>query len=194
MWDMEEKDKNKSSPIDICKESKYTFPNSTSLGNNINLQAFYQYTTANANQSPLSAKLDEILTDDEKDTLWKQMLIIAKINENKFIFNPRLRNKICDIRTLGLSDTTLVCDSVKGFIHQNDPSKNEKRSQHKLDALLKRMRDAFAHGRIAISGEYLILEDKKNELTARIIVTTDVLEQWMNIINKKIKEKQDEKE
>ena len=75
-----------------------------------------------------------------------------------------------------MSDNTLNCNKVKGFVRKD-------KETHELDEVLNRIRNSFAHGRIAKSGEYLIFEDKKNELTARIVLTFDVLEKWMNIIN-----------
>lgn len=168
--------------VDISKESDYCLPSQTPLAGNISIQPFFQYIAANTSDSPLSARLDEILTDADKDDVWQKMLDAVGADDNDFVFNSILRNKIQDIQALGLSDTTLVCDKVKGFIHQNAPDKNGNNSQHKLDAFLKRVRDAFAHGRVAAFGEYLIFEDKVKQLTGRIIVTVDVLEKWMKIL------------
>lgn len=174
--------------VDISKGSTYILPNQTPLANNVEIQPFFQYVAANTSDSPLSAKLDEILTDDEKDDVWSKMLAVSGSDENDFVFASILRNRIQDIQALKLSDTTLACDKVKGFVHQNPPAKNGNRSQHKLDALLKRMRDAFAHGRIASVNDYLILEDKREQLTGRIIITVDVLEEWIKILEGRIGE------
>ena len=139
---------------------------------------FYQYRTANARDSPLSLQLDNELSDAQKDELFMKLLDVANANETDFIFSSILRNKIKEIRQLGLSDTTLNCDRVKGFFHQNNPNKREDRSQLRIDALFKHIRNSFAHGRVCFFDDFLILEDKANELTARLIITVDILRQW----------------
>lgn len=165
-------------PIDINKDSLYINPLDTPLANDISVQFFFQYVAANSSDSPLSARLNEILSSEEKDELWKSLLLLAGATEEQFLFSSILRNKIEEIRKMQLSDTTLVCDRTKGFMHQKSPPKDGKITEHYVDALFKRMRDAFAHGRIAYNGEFFILEDKKNELTARIVISLDVLRQW----------------
>lgn len=169
-------------PIDISKESLYINPLDTPLAEDISIQFFFQYVAANTADSPLSAHLDENLSTTEKDDLWKSLLRLAGASEEDFLFNSILRNKIEDIRKMNLSDTTLICDRIKGFIHQNNPPKEGKEAGHRIDALFKRMRDAFAHGRISYEGGFFILEDKKKQLTARIVITFDVLKQWKEYI------------
>ena len=143
------------------------------------------YKLANTDDSPHSLKIDKELSIDQKDKLWERLLESASAMDEDFIFEPILRNKIVRIRELKLSDTTLLCDKVKGFL-QHKTSKTES-NPHKIDTLFKRIRDSFAHGRIAQCNEYLILEDKKNELTGRIIITTSILLDWAKIIDDFIK-------
>lgn len=176
----------KNTVVDIDKDSNYLKPSSIFNEENLTvLQEFYQYRTANEKDSPLSLKIDTILSDSEKDDLWNKLLLSAKVDDSKFIFSSLLRNKISDIQNLELSDTTLKCDGIKGFVHINNPPKDPIKSgpaQHKIDTLFKRIRNAFAHGRIAQKDGYIIFEDKLKQMTARIVLTDDVLKNWKNEI------------
>ncbi len=174
---------NNTQPVDISQESNYVLPKSIHGLENGELQAYYQYYFANESDSPLSVKVDSILSDAEKDILLNQMFVAINATSNDFIFNSILRNKINDIRSLGLSDTTLTADRIKGFFHIKNSN------QHKLDSMLKRIRDSFAHGRIAFDGTYLILEDKTNELTGRLVITIEALELWKSEIIKMMQTK-----
>lgn len=165
--------------IDISIESVYSsvFERFSSC-DILDLVDFYQYKTANTKGSPLSLQLDIELSDDQKEELFIKLLDVANADENDFIFSPILRNQIKEIRQLELSDTTLNCDRVKGFFNQSKHKKREGRLQLKIDALFKHIRNSFAHGRICFSNDFLIFEDKVNELTARLIITVDILKQW----------------
>lgn len=169
-------------PIDISLESSYVFPLDTPLSEDISIQFFFQYGTVNAETSPLSVRLDKVLSSVEKDELWNLMLESADATSERFVFDSILRNRISLIRSLGLSDTTLVCDHTKGFVHVPQ-------GMHRLDALFKRMRNAFAHGRIGYSDGFFILEDKLNTITGRIIISFDGLKQWKQNIKNYIEEK-----
>ena len=147
--------------IDIIKDSQYINPLDTPLAEDISIQFFFQYITANATDSPLSACLDKVLSSTEKEDLWESLLRIAGASEDDFLFNSLLRNKIEDIRKMKLSDTTVVCDRVKGFMYIKNRSKEKEIMEYHVDALFKRMRDAFAHGRVSYNGDFFILEDKK---------------------------------
>ena len=107
----------------------------------------------------------------------------ANLDESKLVFSPILRNNIEEIRKLELSDNTLNCNCVKGFFQIN-----KKSNQHKLDCMFKRIRDSFAHGRIGAVDDYLILEDKTNELTGRFVVTKDILILWMEVVQLYVKD------
>lgn len=176
------KGKKQEKPVDISIDSPYINPLETPLAEDISIQFFFQYVTANSSDSPLSAHLDEVLSSQEKDELWNAILHIAGASEEDFLFNSILRNKIEDIRRMKLSDTTIACDRVKGFMYLKNPPKDGKNAEHRIDALFKRVRDAFAHGRVSYNGEFFILEDKKNELTDRIVITLDTLKQWKEYI------------
>lgn len=162
--------------IDIFAESAYS--SVFTHHDIVDLVDFYQYKTANSKDSPLSFRLDSILSDMQKDELFRNLLDVANADENDFIFNSILRNKIEEIRRLGLSDNTLLYDKVKGFFHQNNQNTNGGRSQLKIDSLFKHLRNSFAHGRICFANDFLIFEDKTKELTARLIITVDILKQW----------------
>lgn len=177
-----EENENKDIEIDIKKDSLYASPIILFSGEKSKLQHFFQYLTVEQKMSPLSMGIQEKMDGEEKDLLWQSLLEAAETTEENFIFAPLLRNKIKEIRELQLSDNTLNCDKIKGFVRKN-------KETHELDEVLNRLRNSFAHGRIAKSGEYLIFEDKRKELTARIVLTFDVLEKWMNIINAFIEER-----
>ena len=175
--------KKESIPVDISRDSSYIslyekYANNSKM---VLMCNFFQYYSANKSDSPISMELDTLLTDEQKDELFSKLIDVAKIKKDDIIFNSILRNKIKEIREMELSDETLNCDRIKGFIHQNNPPKNG-RAQHEIDALFKRIRDAFAHGRTAFNGEFLILEDKSKQLTGRLIITEHVLLEWKKTI------------
>lgn len=167
-----------STDIDISTDCNYTSLFETDFDVKIvkDLFTFYLYKIANSSDSPLSMRLDVILDNSQKDLLFNKLLIDANISDNDILFSNFLRNEIKTIKAMELSDTTLKCDRVKGFFHQNLSKKNN--AQHKLDAMFKHIRDSFAHGRIALATPFLILEDKRNELTGRFVVTIDILQKW----------------
>ena len=169
---------NKDTSIDISRESYYTSLFQSNFDVNVvhSLFEFYLYKMASSVDSPLSLKLDDSLSCEQKDFLFNQLLIDADINEADILFSQILRNEIKTIRIMGLSDTTLRCDRIKGFFHQKRSKDNK--VQHKLDSMFNHIRNSFAHGRISITSEFLILEDKYNELTSRFVVTFDVLQKW----------------
>jgi len=169
--------------IDISKDSPYLSIFQTSFEDTPKLVEFYLYRVAEAKDSPLSFKLDVVLNETQKDELFSLLLSKANVDEGKFVFSPILRNDIEEIRKLELSDNTLNCNSVKGFFQIN-----KKTNQHKLDCMFKRIRDSFAHGRIGVVDDYLILEDKTNELTGRFVVTKDILLLWMEVVRIYIKD------
>lgn len=178
---MDEKD----FPIDISTDSSYTSIFQADIDSDmiLMLSDFYQYKIANSKDSPLSLKIDSVLSDNQKDELFKKLLNSAGISDSDIIFNSILRNKINDIRKMELSDNTLKCDRIKGFFHQKNKSK-EGTSQHKIDSMFKHIRDSFAHGRISFEGLFLVLEDKVKELTSRLVITIDVLCRWKILIEK----------
>ena len=168
---------------DICKDSPYSSPIQIFSEDWTDVHEFFQYYAANSDDSPLSLKMDIEFTETQKDELWKQMLISISAADADFLSDSMLRNRIVDIQGMKLSDTTLVCDRNKGFYHMGRASKSRNKT-HKTYWFFKRVRDAFAHGRIAMCNDYLILEDKANELTGRIVITKDALRTWMNAIIK----------
>lgn len=176
--------------VDISKESNYcSILLQCKLDNDlVEICDFFQYRTANEHDCPLSFKIDSIFTDAQKDELYNMLLDAADIYKEDFLFNSLLRNRIKDIRMLELSDSTLKCDRIKGFFHQNNPSKNG-RSQHQIDSVFKHIRNAFAHGRICFNNEYIIMEDKQNELTARLIISLSALRKWKQTIEEYVKER-----
>ena len=78
---------NNTQPVDISQESNYVLPKSIQGLENGELQAYYQYYFANESDSPLSVKVDSILSDAEKDTLLTQMFVAINASPNDFIFN-----------------------------------------------------------------------------------------------------------
>ena len=168
---------------DISKDSNYTslFESNVDDETIKILFDFYLYKIANGSDSPLSMRIDILLSDEQKDLLFNQLLVDANINKDDILFSSFLVHEIKTIRIMELSDTTLRCDRIKGFFHQ---TANGRTSQHKLDSMFKHIRNSFAHGRISTTSAFLILEDKRNTLTSRFIVTLDVLQKWKDRIEK----------
>lgn len=169
---------------DIIKESNYEsafefLPKETLY----KLFEFYLYKIANSSDSPLSLQIDKKLNNIQKNNFLQKIFDECDIKRENFISEVFLKNNIKDIHDLGLSDKNFVCDKIKGFIQT--PKNTEF-----IDSLFKRIRDSFAHGRIARSpdNKYLILEDKTNQLTGRIVINTDILLKWILIITKYIED------
>lgn len=151
--------------------------------NMMRLVDFYQYKSANSDDSQLSLNIDSKLSASEKDELFSQMLSATYANTDDFIFAKPLHNEINRIRSIGLSDTTLCADRIKGMFSCS-------KETHKLDSCLHHIRDSFAHGRIAFLDNYIIMEDKaKVELTGRLVMTTKALFSWKDIILNYLQEK-----
>lgn len=169
------------SPIDISKDSDYVLPKSIEKLENSDLQSYFQYYFARSDISPLSLDIENKLSDSEKDLLYDILIKRIGASSNDFIFGSPLRSRINDIRKLELSDSTLKIDKTKGFFHvyYNPQSRI---SESKIDSMLKHIRNSFAHGRIAFISDHLIIEDKKNEFSGRLVITIDDLEIWKNEI------------
>ena len=110
----------KTQPIDISQDSNYVLPKSIHGLENGELQAYYQYYFANENDSPLSIKIDTILSDSEKDTLFNTLCGIISLSTSKLLFNQILHNPVpySTIQSLKLNDKNLTIDEIKGFFHK----------------------------------------------------------------------------
>lgn len=51
-----------------------------------------------------------------------------------------------------------------------------------FDCIIKHIRNSLAHGRVTDAGKYAILEDKKNNLTMRLVIEPGVLLDWADEI------------
>lgn len=174
----------KSKSIDISQDSNYVLPKSIQGLDNGELQAYYQYYFANEKDSPLSIKIDTLLTDSEKNILLNSLYGVIALSNTKLLFNSILHNPApyATIQSLKLNDNNFVVDEIKGFFHK-------KNTEHELDCILRHTRNSFAHGRVAFENNYIILEDKVNQLTARFVVTIEMLEKWKNEILQYMKSK-----
>ena len=162
----------------IITDSEYTIPfDIWDRDSACALFEFYLYNMANEKDSPLSYKLDTSLSDEQKSELLTRLLNSEGADESSFICGRFLNNKLEEIVKLQLSDQSLNCDRVKGFLQSPDESLS-------IDILMKRIRDSFAHGRIARSKDeaFLILEDRTKQLTGRIVLHNDTLMKWRDII------------
>ena len=171
-------------PIDISAESAYSSVYERYKANPelIDLCQFFQYKTANDADSPLSLKLDLRLSDDQKDSLMQRLLDSANAPNCDFLFESSfLKHRIDEIRKLEISDKTLVCDRTKGFFLKKKKL-SDGRNSHNFDDLFRHIRNSFAHGRICFNADFLVFEDKVNELTARFVTTIQVLTSWKEII------------
>lgn len=138
---------------------------------------FYLYNMATVDISPLSYDLQHKLNGVQKQELLKRMLDAVNCTTSDFICGKFLNNKLKDIVKHKLDDVSFTCDRVKGFVQSPDDS-------FSFDILMKRIRNSFAHGRIArsINHEYLILEDRTNQITARLVLKNNTLMLWRDII------------
>lgn len=148
------------------------------------IQSFYQYRMVDPSMSVLSNGLSKKLSVTEKDRLWGRLLSAADISDKNFIFGPLLWSWEKEIVALQLSDSTLTCDQVKGVIKWESSLIEFGDKIHKLDLLFLRIRNAFAHGRIAAIDGFLVFEDRDDlqQLNARIVLNEKVLLSWMKII------------
>lgn len=162
----------------ICTDSSYIIPFELWDGDTAcMLFEFYLYNMADSKDSPLSYGLNTLLTETQKTELLEQLLNAVDADVTSFVCAKFLNNKMADIISLELSDQTLTCNKVKGFLQSSSDS-------FTFDILMKRIRDSFAHGRIARSKDqaFLIFEDKTNQLTGRIILKNNTLVKWRDII------------
>lgn len=179
-------DEIKEKAVDISKDSTYVsiFRIVEDKALIARLFEFYLYSLANTSDSPLSYGASDSLSNEQKDSLLKKLFDSISVSESDMLFDPILRNKIKDIRKMNLSDTTLQCDRIKGFFHiSSSKSKAGTTKQHKFDSLFKHIRNSFAHGRIAPCRDYMILEDKVNEMTGRLVISIEALDEWISIIS-----------
>lgn len=177
-------DEIKEKAVDISKDSTYVsiFQIVEDKALIARLFEFYLYSLANTSDSPLSYGANDSLSNEQKDSLLKKIFDSISVSESDMLFDSILRNRIEVIREMNLSDSTLQCDRIKGFLHI--VSGNKKRpNQHKFDCLFKHIRNSFAHGRIAPCGDYIILEDKVNEMTGRLVISIEALDKWISIID-----------
>jgi hypothetical protein len=139
---------------------------------------FYLHRGAISTDSPLSLRLDTSLDDTNRELLYNDLLKTAGIDSSNFIFGPDLtkgKRKLAII-TQKLDDINFICDGVKGFFNGDKLTQN-------VCCLFKRIRNSLAHGRIAVNGKFLILEDKgTSHLTARLVITKEILLKWITIV------------
>lgn len=155
------------------------------------LQPFFQYHFPPKHLSPQSWGLQETLTDTQKDDLYNRMLTAVGMTDQDIVFTSPLaqdmKKNLPAIQALQLTDSTFLCDRRKGFSTINNATKNRV-AEHKLTALSRRLRDSFAHGRIGIFGDYLLLEDQSEKkdgtisITGRIVLKKDDLRIWKDTI------------
>ena len=138
---------------------------------------FYLYNMADSKDSPLSFGLNNLLNEAQKKELLEQLLNAVDADVTSFVCAKFLNNKMGEIISLELSDQTLTCNRVKGFLQSSNDC-------FTFDVLMKRIRDSFAHGRVARSKDqaFLIFEDKTNQLTGRIVLQNNTLVKWRDII------------
>lgn len=156
------------------------------------LQPFFQYQFSTKRLSPQSWGLQESLTDTQKDDLYNRMLTAVGMTCSDVLFSHSLGLKNSPdmkmVVSMGLADSTFICDRRKGFSTIVNTTAT-RTGEHKLTALSKRLRDSFAHGRIGVFGDYVLLEDQSENkktgtisITGRIVLKKDDLRIWKDTI------------
>lgn len=146
---------------------------------------FFLYYAAPVHTSPLSIDLPNSLSETVKRDLVRDLCKRAGCAESDFIFYSfrDQSQKIRDLDAACLSDETFVPDRSKGFFCRHVPNNKQKGSPEcEFDCIIKHIRNSFAHGRVTDAGKYAILEDKKNNLTMRLVIEPGVLLDWADEI------------
>lgn len=173
----------------ICEQSEYSLPTEIlSAKDYFDVVPFFLYRAAPQNDTPLSYDLGTVLSDSVRSNLL-HCLIYDKTDD--FIFVNIPANHIEAIAALSLADQNLNPDRDKGFFQANAREENgtEAASAKKFDALIRHIRNSFAHGRTAKEGDFLILEDwsttrKTPYLSARLVISPSTLIEWVAQIEK----------
>lgn len=156
------------------------------------IQPFFQYLFPPKHLSPQASGLLETLTDTQKDDLYNRMLTAVGITCSDILFSYTLGLKnSTDMKmvvSMGLSDSSFLCDRRKGFSFITNAT-TTRTSEHKLTALSRRLRNSFAHGRIGVFGDYVLLEDQSENkhngsisITGRIVLNKADLRIWKDTI------------
>lgn len=148
------------------------------------IQSFCQYRMAPTTVSVLSYGLNQKLSVAEKDKLWDDLLAEAGIPNDNFVFSSLLWSREKELTDLKLTDSTFTCDQIKGAIRWDDSLIEFGNKMSKLDLLFLRIRNAFAHGRVAAMNGFLVFEDRDSfqQLSARIVLNEKTLLLWMKMI------------
>ena len=165
--------------IDLCTEQTYVPPTSIWGSSYTDLQMFYQHYFAEKRASGISWGVHESLSEPEKDDLYQRLLYSVGMVDSDFLFDSLLRSRIKDIRVMGLSDNTLTYNRKKGFSNIYESRSNAaSKNQHKITAISNRIRDAFGHGRFSTKNGFVLIEDKRKDITGRIILMPNDLIVW----------------
>ena len=182
--------------LDLRQEQQYSNPTMIFGEDYAELQSFFQYYFPPRRLSPQSWGLQENLADAQKDDLYNKMLTSLGMTEQDILFSSTyalINSKdFVTIQQMCLSDSTFVVDRRKGF-SQISPRNKNRIAEHKLSALSRRFRDAFAHGRIGCYGDYVLYEDLSENkekgtqtITGRIVLKKDDLKTWKGVIEQYI--------
>lgn len=149
---------------------------------------FFLYYAASIDTSPLSIDLTNSLSEAVKCELVRNLCKRAGCAESDFIFytfrNRSQKNR--DLDAACLSDENFVSDRPKGFFSLYVPNNKQKAAPEcEFDCIIKHIRNSLAHGRLTDAGKYAILEDKKKELTMRLVIEPSVLLDWADEIQTK---------
>ena len=141
------------------------------------------YKMAPIDTCPLSLDVEHSMSNDEKTRIYERFLSVECIDKNRFLFSQILHNHLKDIERLGLDDNHLIADGCKGFLWKKGTERVPDDKQHRIDALLRHLRNSIAHGRVAKIEGYLLFEDWGGKgLSARILITVSSLKRLIQLI------------
>ncbi len=122
-----------------------------------------------------------LLDEQTVNDIFSEMMQRAKM-QNQFIFIQKLQPNSLNRFHLEGNNICLKCPRMVCKIRKDETE---------LSALLRHIRNTFAHGRTYVKGTksntYIVLEDLerikgKEKITAKIVVTKSILEKWKAIL------------
>lgn len=178
--------------VDLQITQAYMDPTVVFGADYVMIQPFFQYHFPPKHLSPQSWGLQETLSDTQKDALYSRILTVVGMTGSDILFSHSLglknSNDLKKVASMGLADSTFICDRRKGFSTIVNATASRK-GEHNLTALSRRLRDSFAHGRIGAFNDFVLLEDQSENkktgsisITGRIVLKKEDLMVWKNEI------------
>ncbi len=167
----------------MSKKKNYKECNTTPFETGIrgfqNIAKYYMYYAPNID----SAQSQKCLSDSDADKLFDKMLRQTGLNQKAKVIKKVQKTSF---NAFSLNEEKLDFENSCMIIDQYN-------SENRLHALLRHIRNAFAHGNIYVwrkkRGNYIFFVDydkKKDKVTARIMVSENILKLWKAIIEEQL--------